>query len=263
MVKSKNYLGKLKQWRKDKEEEYARTIMMEPEKSTILKRFHVPGVILIMGGRRGGKTATAHKIGEEIHKHIHIPVMVHLPKNTTEKVQKRIAKMLPSYAEVTTKKDQWKKHSVVIYDEAAQTAHARRTQSGEAVELDNLIGISGQRDQLFIFICHHSRKLDPNVVREVNHIIWKRPTYAYQIFERDELSDFTMKAFDYFNVLRAGKNTDATKRMLKQHSLVLDFDDFKFYTFMNQLPSYWTEGLSTLFEDINTINHGEVNYVRR
>jgi len=29
---------------------------------------------------------------------------------------------------------------VVIYDEAAQTAHARRTQSGDAVALDNLIG---------------------------------------------------------------------------------------------------------------------------
>jgi len=162
---------------------------------------------------------------------------------------------------VTIKKEEWDKNAVVIYDEAAQTAHARRTQSGAAVELDNLIGISGQRNQLLIFVCHHSKKLDPNVVREVNRIIWKQPTYAYQLFERDELSDFTMKAFDYFAELRKGKRwNDTTKRLMKKTNLVLDFDDFKFLTFENTLPRHWTEGLSNLFEDINKVGRKAPGY---
>ena len=158
-------------------------------------------------------------------------------------------------------KDEWEKNSVVIYDEAAQTAHARRTQSGDAVELDNLIGISGQRNQLLIFICHHSRKLDPNVVREVNRIIWKRPTYAYQLFERDELIDFTMKAFDYFAALRKGRTmNERTKVMLKRANLVLDFDDFKFLQFENKLPHYWCDELSNLFEDIQKVGRKSPGY---
>lgn len=250
----KTFLDKLKAWRRDKEEQYARAVMEKPDKSTILKSIPFPGVILIMGRRRYGKTATAHQIGAEMHKSRNAPVVVHLPPATTQPIRDRIQKSLPSYMKVTTKKEEWPKNSVVIYDEAAQTAHARRTQSGDAVELDNIIGVSGQRNQLLIFICHHSKKLDPNIVREVNRIIWKQPTYAYQLFERDELSDFTMKAFDYFAQLRKGRAYNETvKRQLKKTNLMLDFDDFKFLTFENKLPSYWTEDLSTLFQDINKV----------
>ena len=260
-MKEKTFLDKLRIWRKDKEEQYAHAIMERPERSTILKLFRLPDVTLIMGSRRYGKTATAHKIAEDMHKSKGVRTMVHLPPTAPQETRQRIQKLLPDYMKVTTRKEEWEKNSVVIYDEAAQTAHARRTQSGAAVELDNLIGISGQRNQLLIFICHHSKKLDPNIVREVNHIIWKRPTYAYQLFERDELTDFTMKAFDYFSELRKGrKMNDAIRRMLKRNNLVLDFDDFRFLSFENSLPSYWTEDLSNLFQDINKVGRKAPGY---
>ena len=260
MVK-KTSLDKLRKWRKDKEEQYAQTIMEKPERSTILKLFRLPGVGLILGSRRFGKTATAHKIGEDLHRSKGVRVMIHLPPSTPQETRQRIQQLLPDYMKVTTKKEEWEKNSVVIYDEAAQTAHARRTQSGDAVELDNLIGISGQRNQFLVFICHHTKKLDPNVVREVNFIVWKRPTYAYQLFERDELSDFTMKAFDYFADLRKGrKMNDTIRRMLKRNNLVLDFDDFRFFSFENSLPCYWTEDLSNLFEDINKVGRKAPGY---
>lgn len=203
----KTYSEKMKKWHKGKEEEYARAIMEKPAKTTILRCINLPLVVLIMGSRRFGKTATAHEIAVQLHRSKKVPAMVHLPPSAPVHIRSKIQNLLPDWMKVTTKKEEWEKHSVVIYDEAAQTAHARRTQSGAAVELDNLIGISGQRDQCLIFICHHSKKLDPNVVREVNRIIWKRPTYAYQMFERDELSDFTMKAFDYFASIRGGQST--------------------------------------------------------
>lgn len=257
----KTFLDKLRKWRKDKEEQYARTIMEKPERSTILKLFRLPGVALILGSRRYGKTASAHKIGEDLHRSKGVRVMVHLPPTAPQETRQRIQKLLPDYMKVTTKKEEWEKNSVVIYDEAAQTAHARRTQSGDAVALDNLIGISGQRNQFLVFICHHTKKLDPNVVREVNFIIWKRPTYAYQLFERDELTDFTMKAFDYFADLRKGrKMNDTIQRMLKRNNLVLDFDDFRFFSFENSLPRYWTEDLSSLFQNINKVGRKAPGY---
>jgi len=260
MVK-KNFLDKLRQWRKDKEEQYARTVMEPSVKSTILKLFSLPGIALILGSRRFGKTATAHKIGEALHNRYGVRVMVHLPKSTPQEIKRRIQKLLPDYMIVTTRTEEWEKDSVVIYDEAAQSAHARRTQSGDAVALDNLIGISGQRNQFLVFICHHTKKLDPNVVREVNYIIWKCPTYAYQLFERDELSDFTMKAFDYFASLRKGRKlNDTIRRMLKRSNLVLDFNDFRFFSFENTLPTYWTEDLSNLFEDINKVGRKAPGY---
>lgn len=257
----KTFLDKLHKWRKDKEEQYARTIMEKPERSTILKLFRLPGVALILGSRRYGKTASAHKIGEDLHRSKGVRVMVHLPPTAPQETRQRIQKLLPDYMKVTTKKEEWEKNSVVIYDEAAQTAHARRTQSGDAVALDNLIGISGQRNQFLVFICHHTKKLDPNVVREVNFIIWKRPTYAYQLFERDELTDFTMKAFDYFADLRKGrKMNDTIQRMLKRNNLVLDFNDFRFFSFENSLPRYWTDDLSNLFQNINKVGRKAPGY---
>lgn len=260
MVK-KTFLDKLKEWRRSKEEQYARTVMEKPAKSTILKCIPLPGVVLVMGRRRYGKTATAHQIACEMHKSRKVPAIVHLPPTAPQEIRQKIQKLLPSWIKVTTRKEEWDKNAVVIYDEAAQTAHARRTQSGAAVELDNLIGISGQRNQLLIFICHHSKKLDPNVVREVNRIVWKQPTYAYQLFERDELSDFTMKAFDFFAGLRKGRPYNETvKRLMKRANLVLDFDDFKFEWFDNKLPYYWTEDLSNLFEDITKVGRKAPGY---
>lgn len=260
MVK-KTFFDQLREWRKSKEEQYAKAVMGKPVKGTILKSIAFPGVVLILGRRRFGKTGTAHAIACEMHKSRKLPAIVHLPPATPMEIKKRIEKLVPPWMKVTTKKEEWPKRSVVIYDEAAQTAHARRTQSGAAVELDNLIGVSGQREQLLIFICHHTKKLDPNVVREVNRIIWKQPTYAYQLFERDELTDFTMKAFDFFADLRKGRPyNDTVNRLLKRTNLVLDFDDFRFLSFENKLPSYWTDDLSNLFEDISKVGHKVLGY---
>lgn len=262
--KKETYIDRIRKWRQGKEEDYARAIMEKPEPTTLLKSMPFPGVILIMGSRRFGKTATAHEIGEQEHKRRGVPVMLQLPPTAPVQVRGQIQKLVPPWVKVTSRREEWERGSVVIYDEAAQTAHARRTQSSDAVELDNLIGVSGQREQLLIFICHHSRKLDPNVVREVNRIIWKRPTYAYQLFERDELMDYTMKAYDYFTKLRKGKALNQLSKReiisLKRANLVLDLDDFRFQTFENKLPSYWTDELSSLFENIKRVGHQAPGY---
>lgn len=250
------WADKLKKWRREHSESYAKTILDRPGEITLAKLIPVPGVILIMGARRMGKTGEAHSIALDLHRRRGMPAVIHLP-GASEKMRRKIQGRVPNWMKVVSSVSQWPKKCVVIYDEAAQSAHARRTQSGDAVDLDNLIGISGQRDQLIIFISHHSRKLDCNVVHEVNQIHWKQPTYAHQLFERDELSDFSMKAYDFFQSIRQGKlwrECSATlQRQIKKTTLVLDMDDFRFFTFTNTLPEHWSEDLSKLFQDITDI----------
>jgi len=78
---------------------------------------------------------------------------------------------------------------------------------------------------------------------------------------RDELIDYTMKAYDFFADIRAGKPlTERVKVAMKKSNLVLDFDDFKFLTFDNRLPSYWTDDLSNLFEDISKVGRKAPGY---
>ena len=241
-----SWTEKLKRYRKNKAEDYARTVLQEPPKVSLIKVVPFPGLILEMGGRRQGKSGLAHEIAYEVHNKRGVPAVVHMPKAVPEHIRHRIQRLLPKWMKVVTDRSEWPKNSIVIYDEAAQTAHARRSQSGDAVELDDLISVSGQRNQLIIFIAHYSRKLDLNVVTDVNRIIWKKPTYAHQLFERDEVADFSMRAFDFF----AGIKGEIAQ---KKAALVLDFDQFTFYQISNKLPPWWCDDLSCLFQDVQRI----------
>jgi hypothetical protein len=241
----KSFTDQLKKFRQNQEEAYAKVIMEDPIKTTLRNAIPKVGVVLIMGDMGAGKSALAHAIAEMRHKASKVkptPAVFHLPM-VDEIMRKQIQRQLPKWIKVTTKTKDWPNHSTVIYDEASQSAHARRTQSGDAVELDNLMGISRQREQLVVFISHHSRKLDPNVLRDMSLIIWKRPTYAHWLFERSEITDFVLKAIQFFKKIHGAKTA-------QRSCMSINFKELRCEQFTNSLPSYWTERLSKLFEQI-------------
>ena len=239
--------NRLKKLRQKKSDEYARAILSVPEKANLSSIIPYPGVVMVMGDIRTGKTGLAHEIASMMHSRRDLPAILHMP-NIDERLRKSVQRLLPSWMKVTTKRGQWKDRAVVIYDEAARSAHARRSQSGDAVELDDLLAIAGQREQLIIFISHYSRKLDLNVCTAVHRIIWKQPTYAHQLWERDEMADFTAKAYDFFRAIRG----DVSQ---KRACLVLDMQDFRFLQCNNGLPTWWTDRLSRIFKEIQIRNH--------
>lgn len=242
MTKKGSPVNKLKRLRQQKSDEYARVIIGTPQKASLYSITPYPGVVMIMGDIRTGKTGEAHEIANLMHSKRHLPAILHLPR-ADEKMRKAVQRLVPAWMKVTTKRSQWKDGTVVIYDEAAQSAHSRRSQSGDAIELDDLLAIAGQREQLIIFISHYSRKLDLNVCTAVHRIIWKRPTYAHQLWERDEMADFTTKAYDFFKGIKGPVNQ-------KKASLVLDMENFAFYQCTNKLPPWWSDRLSRIFKEM-------------
>jgi len=59
---------KLKRYRKQKSEEYAQTILSTPQKTNLYSIVPYPGVVMIMGDIRTGKTGLAHEIANEMHR---------------------------------------------------------------------------------------------------------------------------------------------------------------------------------------------------
>jgi len=239
-----NWSEKLKKYRKHQSDEYAETILATPRKATLYSLIPYPGVVMIMGDIRTGKTGLAHQVANELHIKQGLPAILHMPR-MTETQRRSLQRIVPKWMTVTTRRAQWKDKTVVIYDEAAQSAHARRSQNGAAMELDDMLAIAGQREQLILFISHYSRKLDLNVCTAVHRIIWKRPTYAHQLWERDEMADFTSKAYTHFKGI-SGKVAQ------QKASLVLDMEDFGFSQCNNKLPPWWTDRLSRIFKELQT-----------
>jgi len=247
LTPKQTWSDKLRRYRSQKSAEYAQAILATPKRAQLYSAIPYPGVVMIMGDIRTGKTGLAHEIAGQMHSRRNLPAMLHIPR-LTEQQRKRLQRLTPSWMKVVNKRNQWKDRSVVIYDEAAQSAHARRSQSGDAMELDDMLAIAGQREQLILFISHYSRKLDLNVCTAVHRIIWKRPTYAHQLWERDEMADFTSKAYDFFRNI---KGSVAQKKAC----LVLDMENFAFLQCNNKLPPWWTDRLSRIFKEMQIQNN--------
>jgi len=242
MTPKQTWAEKQRKWQRAQEETIAKSMMSPPVPSSLTKVVPFPGVAIIMGARGEGKSALGYAIAEQMHKRRKLPAVVYVPVNLAQLVNK-VGKLTPKWITVLTRLESLPKKCVVIVDEASQAAHARRTQSNQSLALDRLVGIARQKQQLLIFITHHSRKLDPNLIHEADLILWKKPTYAHALFERNEISNFTFKALEFFSGIK-GVVT------VKKTCLGTDFHHLRFYTFKNQLPSFWSEELSHVFEDV-------------
>lgn len=237
--------SKLKSWRKRHEDEYARVLLGKTKPTSLSQVFTVPGLVLVMGDVGSGKTGLAHKAAEVIHDKKNMPAVLHLPKTVSKKIKKDVKTLIPDWMSIATSVDDWPHRTFIVYDEASQSAHARRSQSADAVDLDRLLGICRQKEQSICFISHHSRKLDVEVIRSLHRIVYKVPTMSHALFERNELDDFTWRALEFFRSIPQGK-------WLKSNIVFdLRLGTFGLYEFTNSLPSYWSEELSRIFKDIS------------
>ncbi len=93
MTPKLSYSEKLKRFRKGKQEEYARVILSDPQRVPLYQALRYPGVIIIMGDIRSGKTGLAHEIARILHQKKRLPAVVHMPQ-APDNIRKKIQKSL-------------------------------------------------------------------------------------------------------------------------------------------------------------------------
>ena len=253
---SPEFVKKLAQWRNRHKERWAKALLSSPIQTTMRRIVRPEGVLLIMGSRRSGKTGLAMEIMDDFHDRKNIPGAVCYPQE-----HKKLKKLLPRWVKVVTRLKDLPPNSICVVDEASQVAHARRTSSGTAVDLDALVAISEQKHQLIIFITHHSRKFDINDVHGSDMIIWKMPTLADTMWEREELQMYVLRAWEFFEALPHARESGKFSLQQLKACYVMNLKRMEFYTFKNGLPKWWTNELSTvfkLFEDLDPNGKGAV-----
>ena len=200
---------------------------------TFPQAFPMPGVVLLMGQRGQGKTATAYWAVDRWH-----GLSKGRVTGAIYNAPRAIREGLPDWVLTPTSLTKLPHNSVVVIDEAQQVAHARRAASKENLVLANLVSLSRQRNQLLIVITHHSRKLDVMDVMEANRVIWKMPTRGHLMFERDQIKPFTKRAINAFDlILERKKDT-------RKYAYVMDFESLSFGMVKTGLPPWWIEAMS-------------------
>ena len=140
------------------------------------------GVMGILGKRRMGKSALAYHVAELRHANLGKPAVVLGPP-----VQ--MASKFPDWVKIITDLQEFAKYPghTAILDEGSLSMHARQALTRDHTEFDQVFSLCGQRDQLFIFNTHHSRKLDPLMVMEYELLAFKLPGKMHTRMDRREI----------------------------------------------------------------------------
>jgi len=211
-----------------------------------------PFAALILGQRGGGKTALGHRLlevfGENEERDAYI---LGFPEHLRDRLPEWIEVLPP-----TTGMDEWPENSVVLIHEAHMLIHARRSQDGANVELDELVTISRHKDSDIIFETQQSQRLDRNAVTSVDAVIFREPALMQADFERSGMKKIVRKADDYFEQFVETVDTgDYVYReqslAVKKHAYVHSGRFIGGYPHEIGLADHWSEDISKAYAEVS------------
>ena len=194
------------------------------------------GIILVTGFRGEGKTAMSWWLADRLRKAKGYPsrvVAYGLPATGLKLLRKWGQNAASSPDQLAALKP-----SIIVADEAAFSANARRSMSEDSVQLMKLFAICRHKGHLMIFISQTSRQVDIQIVEQADLVLMKKPSALQGKTARKELKEQTHGAFAALAdkvdsrawVYAYDPQTDAAK-VLKSSK-----------------PTWWTEKLSTMYE---------------
>ena len=127
----------------------------------------------------------------------------------------------------------------MLEDEGYLAYHARRSMAANSVEMSQIVNLSRQRNQTFIFVTQEARQVDKNMASSANVIIFKDLSIMQLEFDRRELSKIAANAKEAF----AGINSADKKKWAYVYAPDSDFMGLV----ENSLPSFWSERVSHVF----------------
>lgn len=192
-----------------------------------------PCVAVILGFRRKGKSGLAWWLLERLHKKRNmVACCVGLPR----KHRRLVPKWVKHFDDIT----RLPSNAVVLMDEAALRFAARRFSSDPNIMMQTLVALSGQKNQIILFVAHVSRLLDVEGIMDSDLVVFKLPSVAHVKFERREIAEYTKEAREQL----------LQKRDPRRWSWVVDFHEDRRGLLSNALPSFWTEKLSHAWADL-------------
>lgn len=194
-----------------------------------------PCGVLITGKRGSGKSALGYYLLEELSQVSCVQAnVVGLPRQKWY--------LLPDSIKPVYDLNEIPEGSISLFDEASLRFYARSFNTSENKLMDWLLSISRQKDQTVIFISHHTRKLDLNLVTDVDILCVKQPGLFHSKLERPEIKKLTRTAAQALAGIAGDK---------RPWSYVFS-DDFE-GMLENPLPSFWSEELSRAYAGISLI----------
>ena len=199
-----------------------------------LKRIIHPSIVLIIGKRGSGKSASSYRI-LELFRFGPKPYVVGVPASKRH--------LLPNWISIVSTLEEVPEGAIAIVDEAYIRYHARNSTAQESKEMSKLLNLSRQREQTLIFVSQEARQIDINIASSASVFVFKDPGLLQLKFDRPGLNQMAIKAREAFATISGDK---------RSWSYVYSQDTDFSGLIKNELPSFWTPGLSRIFS-------GEVN----
>lgn len=179
-------------------------------------------ILLIVGSRGSGKTATACFIAERVH--------FKYPRKKIYLINYPSPQLLPEWIQHEKSAENVPNNSLLIIDEAALEFGARQSMSAKSKDLAGLLPILRHKDQSAIFITQNTGLSDVNLVRLVDSILIKKPSLLQVKTERSAMRQLLESAQ---NALMGKDKSHAYLIADEQETLV-----------QTPLPSFWTTRIS-------------------
>ncbi len=188
-----------------------------------------PSVILILGKRGSGKSSLGYWLLEQLRTATK-PYVIGLPESAVLK--------LPDWIGIAVSLEEVPPGSTILIDEAYIHFHARNSQTSANKELSQALNLSRQNDQTLIFVTQESRQVDKNLVSVANVVVFKEPSALQVEFERPEVRKIAEKAVVEFRSVGGDR---------REWSYVFAPQSDHAGLVKNQLPTFWSTGLSKAF----------------
>lgn len=221
--------------------------------------FPEPFVVLVLGKRGGGKTATGHRLleifGED--NDDRDAYIMGYPDDEAEALPEWID-TLPA----TVGLENWPEDSIVLVHEAHHIAHARESQEAENLSIDKLVTVSRHRNSDIVFETQQSQRLDRNFPAAVDGIVFKQPALMQEEFERRQMKQIVGEANEVFDQYRTVHETDNYEWVeedddIQKHAYVYS-DTFRGeYPHDIQLADHWSENISKAYGDNDILDAAE------
>jgi len=158
----------------------------------------------------------------------------------------KAASLLPSWYGLADDFDAIPNNAVISVPESHRLFHARNTQSARGRTASNLVNLLRHRQHTLIVDVQNASHLDRNILSEADIVLVKEPGPFQQGFERSQFKGLMDSARAAFAGVLPSRKKKAVWVSAPESGITGQLME-------NQLPSFWTESLSRIFEDAPVI----------